>query len=652
MKFTRMTINNFMAIGKTRLNLDNVGLVLLQGENRDDSSAASNGSGKSSILDALCWCLYGETARGETGDAIINSVAGKNTKVAVVVEDGGYAYVIQRFRKDSHNKNRLMLGRMPLPLLEGGLLEDLTLGTDKLTQGVVERLIGCPKSVFTAAIYAGQEQMPDLPRMTDKELKELIEESAGMTTLQAAYEVAKEQTRIAKVRSSDAVGGLTRAEGMLKDALAALKNAETNSAGWKARIEGEVADTRASIEKVQYNLVAQEISAKASTEKLAELALEKEEVEKTLLSLDGERKALAAAEAAYRTASSNKSAAAATARSLEARVREAKKHFDHIGESVGKPCGECGKAIEEKDLETARLAAKEKLRNLIASFRDAESVEKACAESEQNALADLEKTRARQTDTSALVARKRDIEARETSHKSIIKAAEDSKSELVKLQAQVKRLLEAENPHETYIGEAILAREAATAAVENSKKNVAETQKDLAIMEGVSRVYGPKGVRATILDTVTPFLNERTGKYLGALSDGNLTANWSTLSLSASGELVEKFSISVFAKSGADRFGLLSGGEKRKVRLACSMALQDLVASRATKPINLYMADEIDDALDAAGLERLMGILEEKAKERGTVIVVSHNELSDWIREQVKVVKEGGVSTLSGSMVF
>ena len=66
-------------------------------------------------------------------------------------------------------------------------------------------------------------------------------------------------------------------------------------------------------------------------------------------------------------------------------------------------------------------------------------------------------------------------------------------------------------------------------------------------------------------------------------------------------------------KVQAKSFQTLSGGEKRKVRIACSLALQDLVSNRASKNIDLFIGDEIDDALDTAGLERLMGILESKS---------------------------------------
>ncbi|EMR6238924.1 SMC family ATPase, partial [Acinetobacter baumannii] len=137
--------------------------------------------------------------------------------------------------------------------------------------------------------------------------------------------------------------------------------------------------------------------------------------------------------------------------------------------------------------------------------------------------------------------------------------------------------------------------------------------------------------------------------YLGALTDGNTHAVWSTLTLNSKKELKEKFTIDVRDNTGGESFKGLSGGEKRKVRLATALALQDLVASRATKPISLFIGDEIDDALDKSGLERLMGVLERKARERGTVIVVSHSELRDWIDDVVVVTKENGYSTVSGA---
>ncbi|ENO7474121.1 TPA: SMC family ATPase, partial [Klebsiella variicola subsp. variicola] len=174
------------------------------------------------------------------------------------------------------------------------------------------------------------------------------------------------------------------------------------------------------------------------------------------------------------------------------------------------------------------------------------------------------------------------------------------------------------------------------------KTELKNIQEQALLLDKARQVYSPAGVRSHILTSVTPFLNAQTAEYLNTLSDGNIVAEWSTMESTKKGEWRDKFNISVRKIGASKTFQTLSGGEKRKVRIACSLALQDLVASRASKNIELFIGDEIDDALDTAGLERLMGILEAKARERGTVMIISHKEMKSWFRETITVeVKEG-----------
>jgi DNA repair exonuclease SbcCD ATPase subunit len=44
-----------------------------------------------------------------------------------------------------------------------------------------------------------------------------------------------------------------------------------------------------------------------------------------------------------------------------------------------------------------------------------------------------------------------------------------------------------------------------------------------------------------------------------------------------------------------------------------------------------------------------MTVLNDKAKERGTVIVISHSDLKDWIDDVITVTKDGGYGKVSGS---
>ena len=190
--------NNFLSLKDFYIELDNRGLLLIQGENKSDTSADSNGAGKSSIPDSLSWACYGITARGLTGDAIVNNTAKKDTDVKVVLKDGGTRYRIERYRKHSVHKNQVFVFQID----HTGAEVDLSKGTDKETQLVINGILGATADVFNAAIYAGQEKMPDLPGMTDKNLKVLLEESAGTEELTECYAVARADS-LAGVKQMD-----------------------------------------------------------------------------------------------------------------------------------------------------------------------------------------------------------------------------------------------------------------------------------------------------------------------------------------------------------------------------------------------------------------------------------------------------------------
>lgn len=77
MKILKATFQNFLTLSEACLELDDRGLLLITGKNDDDTSANSNGAGKSSLVDGICWALYGTTARDVSGDDVVNETAKK-----------------------------------------------------------------------------------------------------------------------------------------------------------------------------------------------------------------------------------------------------------------------------------------------------------------------------------------------------------------------------------------------------------------------------------------------------------------------------------------------------------------------------------------------------------------------------------------------
>ena len=103
-KFKSITAKNFLSIGNITqaLNLDTENLTLILGENLDQGgsdSGSKNGVGKTAILNALCFGLYGQALTNIKKDNLVNNINNKNMLVTVLLEKDGVEYKIERGRK-------------------------------------------------------------------------------------------------------------------------------------------------------------------------------------------------------------------------------------------------------------------------------------------------------------------------------------------------------------------------------------------------------------------------------------------------------------------------------------------------------------------------------------------------------------------------
>lgn len=632
MKFPKLQIENFLAITEAEINLADRGLVLIQGVNKADTSAVSNGAGKSSIADALCWCWYGTTARGASGDDVINDKAGKNCRVVSVVEDNGITYTATRHRKHKTGKNALHL-----KMFDGFKETDLTKGTDKLTQEIANQIIGSSLEVFSGSIYAGQERMPDLPAMTDKQLKTLIEEAAGVTVLEGAYKRAREDMAAVQNDLVTRQGQLTNAQDLLRHAhqtvIDHMASRDTWELGRKTRLTDAKAQIVARVPEVK------RVMAELEAMKIAEVDAEIAAIDAKISAVGAEQKKMTELERAVTSAEAAHQTARRDFDSADRLFRAASTAVTNIAHKVGCPCDECGRPLTEKELEAADKAARAKEDAARQQCEAAETAIKTAQEALRAATGARDAFRLSLTDVSAEQARLRILEARRGDYNRLKSENDRRLDALRNLKQKIAEIEVETNPYAPLVAKAEEAKKQAEERLAKVTTEIETVEKKLAVEQEVVKLFGPAGVRARILDEVTPFLNAQTMKYLATMSDGNIEAVWTTLTPAANGSLKEKFSIDVINATGGKKFALISGGEKRKVRIATALALQDLVATRASKPIDLFIGDEIDDALDAAGLERLTTILEEKARERGSVFVISHNEIRDFIR-QVMVIEK------------
>lgn len=651
MRFLKARFHNLLTIGHAEIYLDGRGLVGIQGKNLDDPSADSVGSGKSSIPDSLSWALWGVTARGVTGDDIINERAKKDAWGEVTLQDGESYYEIRRYRKHKEGKNSVVVYAStgcPPSLASADKVIAMHKATDKETQRVIEQILGCSQEVFMAAIYAGQEAMPDLPSMTDKQLKLLIEEAAGVERIERAYVLAREKAATARGELERIAVKRDQTKERLGSVKASLAGSRLSHEEFERGREGRAFshETAAVALATEIKTVHAKLLALAEATLRARLAQVAEKLgahSRRLKDRDALKAQVSTAERQLAVVEAEFKRSAAEVERIAGQIRNAP-------EEMKKPCPECGKPHTADELKefvahltgkhTAAIRAAQTMNEQVIERRGAVAKLAEQLHAFEATLPDVTDLAREQTDLNRCLsecdALKSQIRLRKKDFDAAKERSATARTEANPYSAAIE-LQEKQIAELTTLGEG-LAHE------------IERLEARVAIADDVVKVFGPAGVRAHILDTVTPFLNERTADYLSALSDGNITAVWSTLAATAKGELREKFNIEVENSKGANSFRGLSGGEKRKVRLATMMALQDLVASRATKPIDLWICDEVDHALDPAGLERLMGILERRARERGTVLVISHQELSAWIDQMTLVTKQDGVATVSGAL--
>lgn len=407
MKFGDVIIDNFLSIGHAKINLTDRGLMLIQGVNEEDTAADSNGAGKSSVADALCWALFGTTARGVEGDAVVNTEVGKGTSVVVRFVDEIVHYQVTRHRKHKTGKNGLRLMEVDDA---GSERADLTLGTDKLTQERLNKILGCSYEVFRAAVYAGQEQMPDLPSMTDKQLKVLVEESSGVTILEEAYVIANARVRTAKETRDAAIVLMDRNQTTIKAIDLDIFLTDGSFAAFELERAEGIEDHKTLV--AARSSEAKEFDRQIASRDRAGLVRDIGNCDSDLAAVAGEVLKERELQSAL-TAAARAEVGTATHLSLAMeQVNKAAHSLDHVDDRLGCPCSECAQPLTAEAIEPARVAA---IARHTAFAIDANNAQKRAGDAEaaaRGAALALSEHRAGMTDVSSVSALRASLSAK------------------------------------------------------------------------------------------------------------------------------------------------------------------------------------------------------------------------------------------------
>jgi DNA repair exonuclease SbcCD ATPase subunit len=187
-KIKDITVKNFMSVGNATqaVNFDRKDLTLVLGENLDlggDDSGARNGTGKTTIINALSYALYGNALTNIKKDNLINKTNSKNMLVTIDFEKDGIDYKIERGRKPGVMKFWVAGNEKEIT--------DDAQGDSRETQAEIERMLGMSHDMFKHVVALNTYTEPFLALKANDQ-RTIIEQLLGITLLSEKAEALKE----------------------------------------------------------------------------------------------------------------------------------------------------------------------------------------------------------------------------------------------------------------------------------------------------------------------------------------------------------------------------------------------------------------------------------------------------------------------------
>jgi len=195
-KIKNITIKNFLSVGNVSqaIQFTDEELVLVLGENLDlGGNDSRNGVGKTTVINALSYALYGEAIVKIRKDNLVNKVNQKNMMVSLEFTVNNSNYKVERGRKPNVFKfyaNGQEFGDEDTNEAQGD---------NRLTQQEIERIIGLSHTMFKQIVALNTYNEPFLS-MRANDQRAIIEQLLGITKLTEKAEVLKGLVKLTRDR--------------------------------------------------------------------------------------------------------------------------------------------------------------------------------------------------------------------------------------------------------------------------------------------------------------------------------------------------------------------------------------------------------------------------------------------------------------------
>lgn len=618
--FRKIEIENFMSLGNATVVLDDAGYTLVSGiNNNPDDLAKSNGSGKSSIFEAIVWCLTGDTMRGNKN--IVNQNTTGGTAVTLEFDCDGKSYILLRSKEHSVHKTNLKIiidgqdksgkGIRDSEKLLAEYLPDLT---PSLIGSVIILGQGLPNR-FTHNSPSGRKDVLEKLCKSDfmiQDLKDRINQRKSELT--ALLRTAEDNILQNNTKLSLAIEAVGKAKAELLDLQHQTSfDEQILSAQTARKSHQESAEKNAA----EYDTL--------QTEHDAIVELKRGLTEDKYRALDNVRKEYDPKLDELKEQVSD----------IQLKLNTARAEFNRL-KSITDTCPTCG-----QKLPNVQKPDTTELENSINNYN-----------AELLRIGELQQS-VRNDFSFAQTAISKGFDDRENEYTNQIKRLKGSMNDVYgmnvqlqyrirELDAEIERLTVRKESHSEALKKVHKDIESGEnniklyeVEIESNTALKADYQARLDIISKFNTAV-TRDFRGHLLSNVITFINETAKKYSQSIFETDLiefTLDGNNISISYAGKEYEA----------------LSGGERQKVDLIVQFSIREMLCSHTGFSTNLIVLDEIFDNLDDIGCSKVIDLISEKLVDISSIYIITHHNsyLNIPCDAELTIVKDAsGVSYL------
>lgn len=239
-KIQNLTVKNFLSVGNQTQAVDfnREQLTLVLGSNLDlggDDTGSRNGTGKTTIINALSYALYGQALTNIRKENLINKINSKNMLVTVEFVKHGINYKIERGRKP--NVLKLFVNNQEIE--DPSKTEDESQGDSRETQKTIDDLLNMSHTMFKHLVALNTYTEPFLA-MKAADQREVIEQLLGITILSEKAERLKLEIKDTKDQIQQETYKIESIKAANENVQKSINSIELKSSAWENKHDQEL----------------------------------------------------------------------------------------------------------------------------------------------------------------------------------------------------------------------------------------------------------------------------------------------------------------------------------------------------------------------------------------------------------------------------